>query len=206
MKKINNKGFTLVETLLIILIVLITAFGGYFILQNISKNKKPKSDTTQSSKTTEQETASSKQLIKSYTDCIKSSTSKKDDKNWPLVCTTAQGLTYSETDPTNFAKVQQTINLSSSPYATTDIKKDGQDGYCYTPYIDSQPTAKLTRVVGIYALVDVVPTCGDVYQLTYAKNANGSWLVLSQNHLGLCFNSRENENPGLIEAIKALCN
>jgi len=44
MKKINNKGFTLVETLLIILIVLITAFGGFFVWQNISKNKKPKDD------------------------------------------------------------------------------------------------------------------------------------------------------------------
>lgn len=209
--KTNQKGFSAVETVLVLVIVALIGVVGFMVYKDHHKTATltAKSSASKSTKSSAKATTPAAQPITSYTDCIKAKNTTTNIKAYPPTCTTSKGIVYRPTDPNNFAQVQQQINIPDNPYVTTDSKVAEQGGYCYNNEVPGpQATATLSKTAGTYALVRVSPNCGDSFELAYNKT-NDTWSVINTSHLGLCFhpedNSNVNSNATLKDAVSKLC-
>lgn len=206
--KNDQKGFSIFELLLVIVVFLLVGVIGFMVYNNNHKNTATSNNVSdkKSAKTSTKATAQKEQTITSYSDCTKANNSTTNTKVFPATCTTSGGQVFRPTDPNNFAQGQQQINIPNNPYVTTDPKVSEQGGYCFNNEVPGpQATATLSKTVGTYALVRVSPNCGDSFELTYSKPSS-AWTVINTSHLGLCFNPEGNAKPELQDAIKNLCN
>lgn len=201
----NQRGFTIIEALLILVIIGISGFTGWYVWHS----KHNAEDELNSANQVASGTTPKVQSIKSYDDCTKAENTKIDTKAYPPTCTTSNSVVFRPTDPDNFSKQSEEINIPNNPNVTTDTRLAESGGYCYNTVVPGpQATAALQKLTEKYALVRVSPNCGDSFSITY-QNVQGHWSVINSSHLGLCFHPEDsadiNSSPTLQTAVKRLC-